>query len=136
MMRFSTQTIVGLAGLVLLMATVQIAASLRRDDWSVLLDTGGWLWSTMPAAFMGAWGWITLYFSRQSSSRLARKGLIGLAVVYFGVMALLSYDIVAHGNSTSGIAFFLLPGVATVIMLPAIAIIAWLGWKIDEARID
>ena len=60
MMRFSTQTIVGLAGLVLLMATVQIAASLRRDDWSVLLDTGGWLWSTMPAAFMGAWGWITL----------------------------------------------------------------------------
>ncbi len=95
-----------------------------------------WLWSVLPAAFMGAWGWVSLYFAGQTNSVVAVRLLIGLAIAYFGYAAFTCYDIVAYGNSTSGIAFFFFPGAAAFVMLPLMALFAWIGWKVDGEAID
>lgn len=105
-MKLSFRKKVGLGGLLLLMASTQLAVSIRRDDWSELLQPSGWLWSIIPAAFMGGWGWITLYFSRAADTRGVHNGLIGLAIAYFATMSYFTFDIILNGNSTSGIAFF------------------------------
>lgn len=135
-MKLSFRKKVGLGGLLLLMASTQLAVSIRRDDWSELLQPSGWLWSIIPAAFMGGWGWITLYFSRAADTRGVHNGLIGLAIAYFATMSYFTFDIILNGNSTSGIAFFLLPVVSTVAMLPLIGLIRILGSKVDGAPID
>jgi hypothetical protein len=135
-MAISTRKLVGFAGLAGLVVTVQAAASFRRGDWSEMLDPEGWLWALTPAAFMGVWGWIALLISRQSDNKGASSGLVGLAALYFAIMAWFTADIILNGNSTSGIAFFLIPIFATVVMLPLIALVIWLGPKVNEKPND
>ena len=132
----SPQIITGTLGALALMAATLVSGVVRQDDWSVVMESGVWVTAMLVTAFMGLWGFITLIISSANTNDGAKKGLLGLAALYFLAAVILTVDIIINGNSTAGIAFFLLPGVATVIMLPAIAIIAWLGWKIDEARID
>jgi hypothetical protein len=135
-MAISTRKLVGFGGVAVLVATVQVAASFRRGDWSAMLDPEGWLWALTPAAFMGVWGWIALLISRQSDNKGASLGLVGLAALYFAIMAWFTADIILNGNSTSGIAFLLIPIFATVVMLPLIVLVIWLGPKVNEGRND
>jgi hypothetical protein len=130
-MKLSIRRWVGLGGLVLLLAAIQIAASVRRDEWESLFSASSWFGSFVPAAFLGSWGWVTLFAAGQSTSAIAARLLILLAVAYFGYAAFLCYDIVVNGNSTSGIAFFFFPGAAAFVMVPLIGLIAFVGWKID-----
>jgi len=135
-MAISTRKLVGFAGVAVLVVTVQVAASFRRGDWSEMLDPEGWLWALMPAAFMAVWGWIALLISRQSDTKGASSGLVGLAALYFAIMAWFTADIILNGNSTSGIAFLLIPIFATVVMLPLIVLVIWLGPKVNEGPND
>ena len=135
-MRISIQKWLGIAGLIALLVAVQLGAVIRHENWSGFFDPQGWLWAILPAALMGIWGWISLVFSSQAQSKTARLGLIGLSVFYFGLVAFLSYDIVANGNSTAGITFFFLPIFATIGMLPTIGFISWLGRKIDKSQAE
>lgn len=135
-MSWSVRKWVGLGGLLLLLGAIQIAAGVRRGDWSELLVISNWSWSLLPAAFMGVWGWGALLAAKMTKSGLAKHLLTGLAVAYFGYCAFISYDIVAYGNSTSGIAFLFFPIWAAFVMLPLIGLIAWAGEKWDGEAID
>lgn len=135
-MRISTRKLIGIGGLVALILSVQVAVCIRRNDWSELLEWEGWLWAFTPAAFMGAWGWIILFASKSCESKGGSKALNLLAILYFAVVIWVTADIILNGNSTSGIAFLLIPMFGTVVMLPLIGLVMWLGSRTLENAND
>ena len=131
-----TSRSIGMAGMIAIFGAIQIGGVMRRADWTRLLVVEGWLWSFIPMAFMGVMGWVTLYFAKTNENMTASRVLKIVATIYFVISTAISYDIAAFGNSTSGIAFFLFPGISALVLLPLIAVVVIFVEKLAPSSYD
>lgn len=131
-MVWSHRRTIGLIGFLALYATVQGGAALRHRNGVWLGDPVTWLWALLPVVMMGSWGWIVLYWAGQLGTLLANRLLAGLAIVYFAIATVITFNVVTEGNSTAGLAFFFFPGVAAFPMLPLMILFVWLGTKFGK----
>ena len=132
----SPQIITGTLGALALMAATLVSGVVRQDDWSVVMESGVWVTAMLVTAFMGLWGFITLIISSANTNDGAKKGLLGLAALYFLASVILTVDIIINGNSTAGIAFFLYPVFALPVMLILILVVSLVGSRLAGGRND